>query len=62
MNSTFLASPGALAGVSDVVNMMTISRPLWFWAAAMAVFVLSSLMGGQVESGGFPLGQSAPAS
>jgi hypothetical protein len=62
MNSTFRASPGALAGISGVVNMMTISRPLLCWAAAMAVFVLSSLMALLVESGGFPLGQSAPAS
>jgi len=62
MNSTFRASLGALAGVSGVVNMMTISHSLWFWAAAMAVFVVSSLMAPRVGSGGLPLAQSAPAS
>ena len=62
MSSTFRASLGALAGVSGVVNMMTISHPLWFRAAVMAVSVVSSLIALRVGSGGFPLAQSAPAS
>jgi hypothetical protein len=62
MSSTLRASLPALGGILGIVNMMTISCPLWFRAAATAVFGASSLMAQRVWSGGFPFAQSAPAS